>query len=220
MIHRYIGELIKNSIDAVLENPVLLDDLFAGNYELVTTEASAIKEYFAKNGLNVVTGYPRNTTEFPAVCIILAEEGQNEEVVGDTGGFIDDEEDQNLGKEIYTSFWNHSYRLLVITEHPDVTSYYYEIVKYIMAYGQKSLERDGCFDFSMSGNDLAPDPRYLPDHLFARQLVFRCGREFQLIIRDSDLRYGGLRVSGIHVDSGGSQSDVGSVNTGVKPYTE
>jgi hypothetical protein len=220
MIHRYISELIKGSIEAITQDPVLLDDLFAGNYELVTSEADAIKAYFAREGLNVVTGYPRNTTEFPAVCIILGEESQDEEVIGDTGGFIDDEDDENLGKEIYTSFWNHSYRLLIITEHPDVTSYYYEIVKYILAYGQKSLEKDGCLNFHMSGNDLAPDPRYLPDHLFARQLTFRCEREFQLIIRDSDLRYGGLRVSGIHVDKGGSKNDVGSVNTGVKPYTE
>ena len=219
MIHRYINDLLKDSIAAILANPVILDDLFQENYELVSDESDAIKQYFADKGLNVINGYPRQNTDFPSVCIILGDEAENEHIMGDDAGFIDDETDPNYGMELNSSFWDHAYRLLIITEHPDVTAYYYEIVKYIMADGQDSLGNDGCFAFHMSGNDLAPDGRYLPEHLFARQLIFKCRREFQLIVRDGPIRTG-LSTEGIHVDSSGSPSDVGSVKTNVTPYVE
>lgn len=220
MIHRYINDILKNKIAEILDNPIALDDLFKRNYELVSEEQAAIKEYFANNGLDVLNGYPRKEPKAPTVYIILGDESESEHVVGDDGGFIgDDENDQDYGKEINTSFWDHAYRLLIITEHPDVTAYYYEIVKYIMADGQDLLSEDGCFEFHMSGNDLAPDGRYIPEHLFVRQLIFKCRREFQLIVRDGPTR-AGLSVEGLHVDSSGSPSDVGNVDTNVSVYVE
>lgn len=219
MIHRYIYDVLTTGIATITAEPEYLDDLFDENYQLVHDESVAIKEYFANKGFNVHNGYPRTNTEFPAVCIILGDEAESEHVIGDTGGKITDEDDPNYGLEIITSFWDCAYRLMVITEHPDVTAYYYEIVKYIMVDAQGCLINDGCSDFHMSGNELAPDARYLPEHLFARQLVFRCKREFQFIYRETDMR--DIRsVDGIHVDSSGSSGDVGNVKTNVTPYIE
>lgn len=219
MLNRYIHDILTTAIEAITADPTVLDDIFQGNYELVSEESEAIKTYFEEHGFNVYNGYPRKNTEFPAVNIIMSEEAEVEHVMGDTAGLITDETDPNYGKELITSFWDYAYRLMIITEHPDITSYYYEIVKYIMVDGQDTLVDDGCFEMHMSGNELAPDPRYLPEHLFARQLIFKCRREFQFIERNSDMGVG-RTVAGIHVDSSGSPSDVGSVETNVTPYIE
>lgn len=217
MIHRYIYNILKDGVQAITETPDILDELFQDNYELVSEEAEAIETYFLANGLNVYNGYPRKDTKFPSISIILGEENETEHFLNDSAGLITDEDSPNYRAEIFASMWKHSYRLLVITEHPDVTAYYYEIVKFIMLAGQDILADDGCLDFHLSGSELSPDPKYLPEHLFARQLIFSCQREFQRINRNSRL-FPIKSVEGIHVDSQGSPSDVGDVKTNVTTY--
>lgn len=219
MIHRYLHTILTEGIAALKDTPKVIDELFQDNYELVSDEASTIKEYFIANGCNVSNGYPRRNTEYPTVNIILGDEAEVEHVIGDTGGDITDEDDPNYLAEILTAIWEHTYRLIVITEHPDVTAYYYEMIKFIMLEGFGELVDDGCSEFQLSGAELAPDPRYIPEHLFARQLVFSCQREFQRMGRARQM-YRAARVSGIHVDSSGSASDVGDVETNVTTYTE
>jgi hypothetical protein len=223
MIHRYIYDILTSGVTTILANPDILDVLFEENFELVSDESDAIKKYFTDNGCNIYNGYPRKTTEFPSVNILLGEENEIEHFIGDSAGLIEDENNSDYRAELYSSIWDHAYRLLIMTEHPDVTAYYYEIIKFIMLEGLNTLVDDGCFEFGFSGNELAPDPRYLPDHLFARQIVFRCQREFMRIDKASKLfRIGTTpdKVSGIHVDSSGSPSDVGNVKTNVTTYTE
>ena len=219
MIQRYLYDLLTQGIEEAKTDPYLLEDLFQDNYVLVSGESVAIKTYFEAQGLNVYNGYPRTDAVFPAVHIILGEENEDEHVLADSGGIITDETDPNYQAEIWTSIWNHTYRILVTTEHPDVTAYYHEIVKYLMMDRIDVLLDDGCFNFHLSGNELAPDEKYMPEHLFARQLIFSCQREFQRINRPA--RDGRIRaVSGIHVDKNASNYDVGDVKTNVVPYTE
>ena len=219
MIHRYLYDILTDGIQAITDDPLILDELFLDNYVLVSDEAVAIKDYFLANGLHIYNGYPRTDTVFPSVNIVLGEEDEVEAVIGDTGGTITDETDPNLGAIIMTAIWEHRYRLLVMTDHPDVTAYYYEIIKFIMLEGMHDLVDDGCFEFRLSGNELAPDPRYIPEHLFARQLIFQCQREFQRIDKAAK-RFRISRVSGIHVDRNASLREVGDVQTKVIPYVD
>jgi hypothetical protein len=225
MIHRYLHDILSEGVAAIKANPGILDDLFRDNYVLVSEEAESIKQYFVDKGLAVKNGYPRESTVWPAVNIVLGEEAETDSVLAESGGLVmgsedpDAEIDPNVGAELLASIWAHQYRLIITTEHPDVTAYYYEIVKFIMLDGIRSLMDDGCFEFEFSGNDLAPNPPYFPEHLFSRQLVFRCQRELQRYDRAlQNLR--ATRVSGIHVDKEASLRDVGEVETNVKPYTE
>ena len=73
------------------------------------------------------------------------------------------------------------------------------------------------FEIKISGGDMAPDPRYMPEHLFVRQIKFGCNREF-LRTDLATLRQKAFTVSGIHVDSSGSPSDVGDVKTLITTY--
>jgi hypothetical protein len=217
MIHRYIFDILTEGVAAIQKDKTLLDELFCENFELVSEEADAIKEYFDKHGLHIGNGYPRDDTPYPAVQIILGEEGEVEHFLNDSGGMVIDETSLDYGSDIKVSLWRHVYRMLIATTHPDVTAYYYEIVKFIMLEGLNTLEDDGCFEFKLSGMELAPDPRYLPNHIFSRQLLFECNRPFQRIDKESKL-FRAKQVSGLHVDSDGSPRDVGDISTNVTTY--
>lgn len=217
MIQRYLYSLLTTGIETYQADEALLDDLFEELYELESSEIQAIKTYFQSKGLRVVNGYPRRTTDWPAVAIILAGESEFEPYVGNYAGIIDDGE--LMGAEIEGSIWRHNFQLPVATEHPDVTAYLYEMIKSILFAGLQTLLNLGCFQFTFEGADLAPDTRYMPEQLFVRQLTFGCSREFALIDRQSRLGKA-FRVAGIHVDSAGSPGDVGGVKTLVEPYGE
>jgi hypothetical protein len=217
MIHRYIHAILETGIAAYRTDQQLVDDLFAELYELEDTEVRAVKTYFEENGLNVYNGYPRLNAKPPFVSIILAQEGEAETYLGDYAGMITEDGHALYGAEVEGSVWNHVYHMPVVAGHPDVTSYMFEMVKTVMLAGLRFLIEQDCFQFSFQGHDLAPDPRYIPERFFVRQLVFSCKRQFARVDRDSRLTKA-FEVAGIHIDSSGSPSDVGGVKTLVTTY--
>ena len=217
MIHRFVHQILTTGIAAYKADPKLVDDLFDQLYDLEDTEIVAVKAYFLEHGLNVYSGYPRRDAKPPFVAIILAQENEAETFLGNYVSMVDDDGNTLFGADIEGSFWNHIFHLPVVSPHPDVTSYLYELVKTVLFAGLAYLDEQSCFQYSFSGADLAPDPKYIPENLFVRQLTFSCQRQFARIDRDSRLTKA-FAISGVHIDSSGSPSDVGSVETHVTPY--
>ena len=148
----------------------------------------------------------------------MAREGESDTYIGDYAGQITEPGDIPLGSEVEGSIWDHVYHLRVVSENPDITSYMYEVIKTIMLAGLDVLTDLECMSFAFSGQDLAPDSKYLPERFFVRQLVFSCKRQFARIDREARLTKA-FQVAGIHIDSSGSPSDVGGVETLVTTYT-
>jgi len=219
MIHRYLHAILTTGIAAYKADPALVDDLFDSLFDLEDNEVTAIKTYFLEKGLSVYNGFPRVNSEPPYVAIILHQEGESDTFMGNYVGMITEDGHALYGADVEGSIWSHVYHLPVVTPHPDITSYMYEMVKVILLAGLGTLIDQECMDFSFSGMDLAPDPRYIPERLFIRQLVFQCKRQFAWIDRDSRLTKA-FEVSGIHIDRSGSPRDVGGVETLVTPYAE
>jgi len=217
MIHRYLHQLLTEGVAKMLADPSLLDDLFLANYALAKAEVDSIKTFFATHPPEVINGFARVDSNFPLYAITLSNEVESLQFLADDGGMITDIEDPLYGADIETAIWTHAYEILIYTEHPDVTAYYYEIAKYILLAGLRILSDEGAFEFEMSGGDLAPDPKYLPEHLFARRITFKTDREFQIIDKNSRL-FKAFQVSGIHLDRSGSPNDVGDINDGVTTY--
>ena len=214
MIQRYLFTALKNGIDQINADPEIITDLFT-NFDLTTTEIEAIKTWFAATPPEVHHGYARVDTKFPSYHIILGSENESDHVLGDEGVMIDDPEDENFGADVKTTIWEHNYQVLCYAEHPDATTYMYEIAKTILIVNAHSFFTEaGLFFQYISGMDLAPDPRYLPENLFGRQLTFKCKREFCRVDKDSAAGKA-FQVSAIHVDKSGSPSDVGGVKTKV-----
>ena len=147
----------------------------------------------------------------PVWAIVLENENEAVTWIGDESGMIEDTSDPNFGADIEGSVWEHRYGIWCYTEHPDVTAYYYEVMKSILVAAHQYFIEQEILNMNLSGMDLAPDPKYVPEHLFARRMVFTCQREFRVLQTDPAGK--AFKVSGIHVDSAGSPSDVGGVKT-------
>jgi len=218
MINRYLYNLLNAGIEQVQEDPKILDELFQDNFVLSDEELSTIKTYFAAHPPNVANGYPRNDSEFPLISITLLSDSEAETFLNEDATMLADTDDPYFGMDIKTAIWEYNYQLMVYTEHPDITAAYYEIMKSILLANLDYLVNLDCFGFSLSGSELAPDLRYLPEHLFVRQITFTCKSEFQRFDKESRWLKA-FRVEGIHVDKTASNWDIGNVKSNVTPYT-
>lgn len=212
MIQRLLYTAMIRGLDAIKADPTILDDLFLNNYELGQTEVDGIKTFFAAKPPTVVHGYARSDQEPPLYSIILASEREADAVLGDEAGIIEDDQDPDFGADQYTALWEHTFNLMCITEHPDVCTYLYEVAKAIILQAKPTFIPFGVYGLTLSGQDLAPDPRYMPEHFFVRQLVITCRAEFLTTAKSTALTKA-FKVAGIHVDKSGSPSDVGGVKT-------
>lgn len=219
MIQRFLYDVLKQGFEAIEADPTLIDDLFAGSFELDATEVSGIKQQLIDNPVSVVHGYARTNHTFPLIAITLGNEGEDIHFLGDDVGIVQDTLDPDFGADIKSTIWQHHYNLHVYTEHPDVTTYVYETAKFVLLLNDAFLSDKGLFDVHITGADLAPDPRYIPEHLFARQMMFRCKREFCTVDKDSKLGKA-FKIGSVHVNNPDTAGDIiGVPNPMVDPYT-
>lgn len=220
MIQRYIYTALVQGFAKITKDISLLEEFFRDQYGLDATEIAAIRTYYTAHPPKVRQGYPAADQVFPCMSIVLAEEGEELNVIGDDGGMVDDEDDPDFGADIKTGFWGHNYSILVYDQHPDAVLYYYELAKSILllnAGGTGYFSNQGLFNIKISGMDLEPDPRYLPAHLWVRQLSFRCQREFARL--DIEAKYQkAWKVSGIALDGDGGLSHVEGVDGKISLY--
>lgn len=212
MIQRLIYTAMIRGLEAIKSDPTILDDLFLNNYELTQTEVDGIKTFFAVKPPTVVHGYARSDQEPPLYSIILASEREADAVIGDEAGIIDEMDDPDFGADQYTALWEHTFHLMCVAEHPDVCTYIYEVAKAIVLQAKPTFIPFGVYGLTLSGMDLAPDPRYIPEHFFVRQLAISCRAELLTTAKSTKLNKA-FQVSGLHVDKSGSPSDVGGVKT-------
>lgn len=212
MIQRFLVSVLRSGLTEVSGDDRILEDLFQDDYELTDTEFAAIKDIF-DTPPKVHHGYGRSEAEFPQYSLLLNNEQEVETYLGDDAGSVNDPEDEAYGADILSSLWEHHFEILCYAEHPDVVLYMYEVGKSIMLASFPTLQEQGIYDMSLSGSELSPpEMAWLPEHIFGRRLRFKCRREFQRKNRGAALGKA-FAVRGIHVDKGGSPSDVGGVQT-------
>ena len=226
MIQRFIFDALQDGVEQISSDLTILDQLFREVYDLSDTELDAIKTFWANEGDDdkrgppkVIHGYAPRDVKIPVYAIVLESETESLTWLNNDSGQVEDPNDPDFGADIKGSIWNHRYGIHIYHEHPDVTTYIYEIAKSILLASFEFFNDQGMFDIDVSGADMVPDPRYIPEHFFGRKLTFACQRCFTRIDRDS-AQEKAFKVSGLHIDRGGSSSDVGGVKTLIKPFTE
>lgn len=208
MIERLIYTLLLAGFEAIKADPTILEEIFdKEGFCLDDAEVEGILTYFGAHPPLVVQGYANANHSFPLVAVILGNENGGDNWIGDFAGQVDDPEDPDVGAELYSMGWDTTYQLLCYAEHPDVTRYLYEIVKTILLTAAKEFANRDVYDIQVSGLDLMPDERYIPDHLFVRQYTFACKREVVRVDKASKLGKA-FKVSGIHT-SGPNSASVG-----------
>ncbi|UCF48575.1 MAG: hypothetical protein JSU89_15650 [Myxococcales bacterium] len=217
MIQRVLYNILTEGMSLINAQPEILEDLFQENYSLTRSEVDEIKQFFREQTPGVIHGWARSDSTFPLYSIVLINEQETESVLADDAGQIEDEDDPDFAAECYTAIWEHRYDVMCFCEHSDAVQYMYEVAKSLMFAAEDYFLQEGLFERHLSGSDVAPDPRYVPEHLFLRRLTFSAQREFMRTDKRSKL-YKAFQVRGIHVDRSGSPSDVGDVDTLITTY--
>ena len=198
MIERLLIRALKRGIAELLEQPARINVIFECE-GLTETEAQAVRTKFEAKPPTVVHQYPRSDSPFPLFCVILGAEQESQKMLGNFGGF----EDEYLGADIgpntlfRTSIYQYTHHVMVYTEHPDTTLYYYHLAKYFLSREADELQDEGILDLVLSGADMGPDQSYAPEWLFARRLTVQTKAEQRIF----DESYGIVReVVGLHVE--------------------
>lgn len=159
------------------------------NLELTADESANARIYFAGGTLDDAAstvvkarpptlhhGYPRPGGPFPAWSITLGGDRESQVYLADDAYPLDEDgerfidEDGNVVDPKQRRI-EYTFSILCIADHPDVTMYYYGLLRNIVL-SQRSVFIDGGVDTPvLRGADLAPDARYLPSDVFARQLA-------------------------------------------------
>lgn len=204
MIERLIYIALKAGVAEVQADLSILERYFLEEKLLEPDEVVAIRTLFEAEPPQVQHGYARADTEVPLYAIVLANEDESEEYLGDEGGI-----DEETGTDNQPYLWSHQYNTLVYTDHPDASLYFYHLAKLFLLRARAFFLENNVHSIRYSGADLAPDPRYIPEHLFARRLTMHC--ESYLVNTFTPLR--ATSVRGIHV------SDITGVVANVTPVT-
>ena len=103
----------------------------------------------------------------------------------------------------------YTHNVLCIADHPDVTLYYYSLLKRIVM-SQRAVFIGADLDVpTLSGADLAPDPRYLPNDVFARSLSITVQGD-ECWTEAIEGGFAATTVQGIAVDDTGDQKTSGA----------
>lgn len=232
MAERTIYRIIKSGLAVFTDRPSRFEKFLLTEVELDADEAAKGRLYFAGGVLDgetiparpptLVHGYARQGGPFPCWALTLAGERRSTDYLNQDGAALDEDGDpfidEDSGRVVDAKYRRVEYtmNILVITDHPDVTLWYYHLLKYILLAQMEVLEAAHLDDLDLSGADLAPDARYLPADMYARSLTLtvQTDETWSTEIAGG----GGTRVSGIHVDDDdGYTVGAGSVKAGVKP---
>lgn len=204
MFERQLFQTLRDGIAEYISKPRRVERIFT-DQGLTDTEAAKIRDYFQRLPPTVIHGYPREDSKFPLVAVILGAEGETDLFLDNTGGVLDADEAARLGEEdleggfIRTSGYDAEYMIMVVTDQPDITLSYYQIVKDIFTRQRDDLIKNGALGMRFSGNDMHPSDMYMPAYMFVRKFNVTVRYEARLV---EDPGERGTRVDGIFVDDG------------------
>ena len=189
MLERLIYRILDEGRTHINEDPSFIEQYFC-QFDLMPQETAAIRDYWLSKrfhrrnldntayepvtGVNIVHQYPRisEQPQFPCWAIVLVGENEHD----DKGRFLgNDLDDIIFDGELVSqdgSVLKKTYAVFTYSDNPDVTLYYYELSKCFLRRARDILAsaENGVLDTAFSGNDMAPDPRYEPEHMFVRRL--------------------------------------------------
>ena len=234
MVERILYEIINDGLAWYKARPERFERFLVEQHGLAAAEAKKARLYFeggtADDGTEIdaqpptlIHGYARTGGPFPCWAMTLGSERVATDYLGKDGAFLDSDGenyfDPETGAVVDPKVRRMEYRfdILCLTDHPDVTVWYYHLLKQIVMSQQDVLESQDVEDLIFTGMDMAPDPRYLPDNMY--------GRIFQVTVQGDECWVQeidrGTSVGGIAVDSGDETSGgEGAVPAGVTTYTE
>ena len=205
MIERAIYQVLTAGREHVNDEPKFLEDFFKDTEQgpgLDDEEIDQIRTFWDKveaidpdgtiqKGVSIIHQFPRGDgVRFPCWAIVLLNEQEDTQFLGDEAGIIGDD-----GEDVLSSIWAKSYAIFTYAPHPLICLYYHELAKFFLTRGRPYLKgAAGGYNLStkFSGGDMAPDPRYGPANMFVRRFQIDVTREERVLL-DPQIRGGRTR---------------------------
>lgn len=176
-IERLLVKLLRAEVARFKEDTELLRKFFRHMFGALVEDAE-VEEFitnFQRLPPEVVLGYPRTSTQFPCFAVILQEDSEDQNFVGDFAGETEDDEDAdpNGYMEYAGVLCNNAFGVFVYAQHPDVCLYLYYFAKMVIFGAKPFFLTNGMTEVTIDGGEVAPDEQYLPDNMFIRTLTVR-----------------------------------------------
>lgn len=181
---RIVRRLMQLGVDTITANPSMIDFILQGPNEgdngsgYTDADLAEVKASWARNKASVLIGYARTDSPFPVWAITLQGDNPATDFLG-MGGYNETDAEildgLGLGANPVEALahvrTDTIFGILVYHEHPDMAAAHYRILRYILNVGRMFLIKNGLDSPAISGAELAPDPRYLPDALYVRRVT-------------------------------------------------
>jgi hypothetical protein len=239
MVERILYDVVGAGLDWYRADAARFERFLLNDLRLDADEAARARGYFEGDATadpvvdprppTLIHGFARTGGPFPCIALVLGRERIAQDYLGRDAPMLDSDEEKFQDPE--TGAWidpkarrmAYTFQFHVYAGHPDVTVYYYQLLKKVIMSQLDVLEDNDVEDLEFEGNDLAPDPRYLPSDVFGRMLSVTVNGD-ELWAEEIEGGYG-TQVDGLHVADGLAEDDDAGIEDGspsksVTPYVE
>jgi len=229
MVERFLYDVLKTGIDWFLADTRRVSTFYERELGLDAAEAAKARTVFEADGGSptVLHSYPRTSGPFPCWAIVLAGDALKQKYLGDDLGQLDEEDELDeltdldgkdaLGIAIYVSY---QYDIFVYAQDsPDLCLWSYSMLRWILLQNLSEFHTNGMHNVEWTGQDLMPDPRYMPENLWTRRLRLSFEAEERAYESKLKIRTVDAFVAG---EPGETDRDGLNVNQtrGIEPYQE
>lgn len=216
---RIIYRALELGINAISADLTILDRILGVHME-DTTEQGKFRTIWQDTPPTLVLGYPRTEAIFPCYAITLASDPPLQHRVGKGARLAVLGGGNDYNAERFSQRINSTYMVLIYATHPDVCAWYYRVARRILNVATAYLIKNGLTEPEINGQDLVPDPRYTPEHVFVRRLSLTI--QYEETWTDQDGLWDALNDPGYPTGIGSSVEvfHEDQPNGGVHPYTE
>lgn len=164
---RIIMNMLQTGVDAITADTTVLDSILAALPDDVRQKA---KDEWSDHHPIVRMGYARADWDLPAFALTLTGDDTTQDYLGVGEEAYLGDDDEKLG-EVMRKRNTGRFTIYVYTTHTDTCEWWYRVLRRICNVGVRYLIANGLEEPVIGGADLAPDPRYTPEHLYVRRVT-------------------------------------------------
>ena len=180
-LEKAVYDIVAKGLGELKQDRSLVEDFFRHVAQLPEQGCREFADYFLSETIRVVHGYPlAEEFTFPLISVVLNGDMAGAKYLGNDGFVSEDPTSPTYGVPNIAMEFQVGCTVSVYATHPDVTMYLYQLIKMLVMQGLRGLTEAGYYDFGLAGQDLRPDPTYVPANTFVRVLAVNARENYEV----------------------------------------